>query len=213
MGLFSKYNKIEKELLETYSQTFSSIGMPDPKKSARESLDKAIEDSKKQRTYDLPPNMGDIILGKAIAEDKKAEKISAYMQKHLSAKRKDGVKDEDILWCWNLYDVERFLMLTVDEFHRMVLFIEVLKETDSADEAGKQVWKFHPSYTMGDPKNEKPSIKGHTEKDLPLPIELKDRVNIYIEKMNQNPSKIKKDIELSSSFNALVRKEIKNGNI
>jgi hypothetical protein len=213
MGLFNNYNEVEKKLLEHYTQFFSTMGLPDAKKTAKNMLDKAIESSKKQGTYDLPPNMGDIILGKANPKDIKSEKMAGYIRKYLSAKRKDGVKDEDILWWWNLYDVERNIMLAVDEFHRIALFIKVLQETGNDKEAGKQVWKHHPSYTAGDPKNEKLFIEGHTEKDLPLPIELKYRVNIYIEKMSQNPDVIKKNIEESSSFNALIRREISAGNL
>jgi len=53
-----------------------------------------------------------------------------------------------------------------------------------------------------------------TGKDRPLPYELKDRINIYIENKSQKePEQFKKDIEKSSSFNALIRKEIKKGNI
>jgi len=49
---------------------------------------------------------------------------------------------------------------------------------------------------------------------LPLPFELKDRINIYIEKRaKSDPEKYKKDIESSSTFNALVRKEIQGGHI
>jgi len=215
MGLFSSnYNKIEKQLLEHYVQYFKEMELPDAKKTAKDMLDKAIESSKKQGTYDLPPNMGDIILGKANPKDIKSEKMAGYIQKYLPAKRKDGVKDEDIIWCWNLYDVERSIILAVDEFHRMALFISVLKETGSEKEAGNQVWKHHPSYTAGDPKNEKLFIEGHTGEDLPLPIELKDRVNRYIKKRAEgDPEEIKQELKKFSTFNAFIRKEIKAGNI
>lgn len=213
MGLFHKYNEVERGLLEMYAQMFAGMGMPDPKKMASDMLDRAIEKSKEQRTYDLPPKLGDVILGKASPEDTKSEKMVGYIQKYLPAKRKDGVSDEDILWCWNLYDIERSMMLAVDELHRMALFTTVLQETGDSKEAGKHVWKFHPLYTVGDPKNEKLFVEGHTEKDLPLPLELKDRVNIYIEKRGQNSDDFKKDIEASSSFNALVRGEISAGKL
>lgn len=213
MGLFNNYNEVEKQLLEYYTQLFTAMGVPDAPKTAREILDRAIENSKKQGTYDLPPNMGDIILGRANPKDIKSEKMAGYIRKYLPAKRKDGVKDEDILWWWNLYDVERSIMLVVDEFYRMVSFIEALEETGNDKEAIKRVWKYHPSYTIGDPKDERIVIEGHTEKDLPLPIELKNRVNIYIERMSQSPDVYKKAIEESSSFNALVRREISAGNL
>ena len=60
-----------------------------------------------------------------------------------------------------------------------------------------------------------PDDTAHTTKDdRPLPYELKDRINIYVEKRRQSdPNKFRKEIEQSSTFNALVRKEIKKGNI
>jgi len=213
MSLFNKYNEVEREILEMYSEIFTGMGIPNPKKVAKELLDRAIENSKKQRTYNLPPKLGDVILGKASPKDIISEKIVGYIQKYLPAKRREGVRDKDILWCWNLYDIERSMMLVVDEFHRMTLFTQLLQETGNPKEAGKQLWKFHPSYTIGDPKNEKLFVEGHTEKDLPLPLELKDRVNVYIERRSQNSDDVKKDIEASSSFNALVRREISNGKL
>ena len=55
----------------------------------------------------------------------------------------------------------------------------------------------------------------HTKgNDRPLPYELKDRINIYVEKCKKkDPDKLKKDIENSSTFNSLIRNEIKNGNL
>ncbi len=210
MGLFNKYNKAEREILRLYSQLFVDTQISDPKKI----LDRAIEMSKNQKTYDLPSNLGDIVLGKASPQDIKAEKMAGYIQKYLSAKRKDGVRDEDILWCWNLHDIERSMLLAVDEFYRIALFIQILEKTGDKKEAGKQVRKFHAFYTIGDPKNEKLYVEGHTERDLPLPLELKNRVNIYLErKGSQNSDNVKKDIETSSSFNALVRREISIGRL
>jgi hypothetical protein len=49
---------------------------------------------------------------------------------------------------------------------------------------------------------------------LPLPEELKDRINIYIiKKSTIDREKYKKEIEGSSTLNALLRKKIKKGNI
>jgi hypothetical protein len=50
--------------------------------------------------------------------------------------------------------------------------------------------------------------------DRPLPYELKDRINRYIEKRRlHDPEAYKQDIQISSSFNALVRKEIRANNL
>jgi hypothetical protein len=47
-----------------------------------------------------------------------------------------------------------------------------------------------------------------------VPEELKDRINIYIiKKSTIDREKYKKEIEGSSTLNALLRKKIKKGNI
>jgi len=70
------------------------------------------------------------------------------------------------------------------------------------------VCKFQPVY--GDPNDNSQS----SGSDRPLPYELKDRINIYIQKrMGRGSDKYKREMEQSSSFNARVRKEIRNGNL
>jgi len=221
MGLFNNYNEIEKGLLEQYSQMFAMMGIPDAQKMAKNLLDRAIEKSKREGTYNLPPNFGDIILKEQKAEDPAVEKIAEVFRRTLLIKKAEGVRDEDIKWWWNLNDVERNIMLGTDEVNRLYLFTQEIKNSKeiskekAAGQAAKKVWKFHPTYTYGDPKEKKDSVpKWVKEADLPLPIELKDRINIYIEKRYKNDrEKYKKDIETSSTFNALVRKEIKAGNV
>lgn len=221
MGLFDNYNKIEKELLEIYSNDLATVGIPDSRRMAKELLNRAIEKSKKEGTYNLPPNFGDIILKNERVEDPTIEKAAEIFRKTLHQKRAEGVKDEDIKWWWNLNDVERHIMLSVDEMHRMALFINELEKSTAltkemaANQASKIVWKHHPIYTYGDPTQKPQNAPlGIKKEDLPLPVELKDRVNIYIEKQGRdNPEKFKKEVENSSTLNALIRKEIKAGNI
>lgn len=57
------------------------------------------------------------------------------------------------------------------------------------------------------------NTKGIKGDDRPLPYELKKRVNEYIGKRMSDPIEYKRNIETSSSFNALIRKEIKSGNL
>ncbi len=215
MGLFSRYNKLEKELLEQYSQMLNVMGIPDARRMAEDLLNKAIEKSKEEGTYNLPPNFGNIILGKEKAELPVIEKVAEIFRKTLPQKKVDGVKNKDIKWWWNLNDVERSIMLGFDELNRGALFFEKVQSGMSHERAARTVWKFHPTYTYGDP-SEKPdkAPSGLKKEDYKLPIELKDRINRYIEKRGKaNPRKFKKDTENSSTFNALVRKEIKAGRL
>lgn len=215
MWLFNNYNEVEKQLLGHYVQFFTAMGLLDAKKTAKDMLDKAIEKSKKEGTYYLPRNFGNIILGTEKAEQQDIEKMAEMFRSILPQKRANGVKDTDIRWWWNLNDVERYMMLSVDEFHRVALFIKRIEDGDTPDDAGKTVWKVHPIYTYGDP-TQKPqkAPSGITEEDYPIPVELKDRVNIYIEKRaKDDPEKYKKEIENSSTFNALLRRAIEASKI
>ena len=198
MGFFSKYNEKEKALLDLYTQGFQKAGIPEPSKMAENLLNEAIKEAKRVA---LPPNAGDKILEK--------EKADENTHKVLEKKRREGVRDEDIRWWWNLDNLEKMMMLKVDEFHRMALHIKCRQEDGlSVERAAEQVRKHHPIF--GDPED-----TTHTQgDDRPLPEELKDRINIYVEKRFANDSEIfKKEIEQSTTFNALVRKEIRAGKL
>ena len=221
MGLFNNYNEIEKRLLEQYSQMFSMMGMPDAKKIAKDMLNRSIEQSRKAGTYVLPSNFGDIILKEEKAEEPKIEKVAEIYRRVLPQKINEGARAGDIKWWWNLNDVERHMMLNIDDLHKGTLFLHTIKNSEidnrekAGEEASRTVWQFHPIYTSGDP-NIKPqkAPSGIKREDFPLPIELKDRINRYIEKRAKtDPEEYKKNIESSFTFNALIRKEIKNGNL
>ncbi len=198
MGFFSKYNEIEKGILEHYSKFFADMGLPDAEKTTKDFLDKAIEDSKKAGRYNLK-NVGDTLLEK--------EKSSGQVNPNFESKRKEGVRDEDIKWWFNLNDIERMMMLKIDEFHRLALFIKEKEEGKTDDEADAVVRKHHPIY--GDLNDET-----HGSGDnRPLPLELKDRINIYIEKQGIDNTEFKKKIDSFTTLNALIRKEIRAGNI
>jgi len=202
MGLFnfSKYSEIERGLLETYSKIFSDMGLPNEEKMAKDILNQSINESKKENCYNLPINLGDVLLQK--------EKDSGKENENFEKKRKEGVKDEDIKWWFNLNDIERRMMAKVDDMNCLAMFINEIENGKSENEAAAIVRKYHPKY--GNPEDDSFTKSD----DRPIPYELKDRVNIYIEKRFKNdPEKYKKDIDSSSTFNALVRKEIKAGNI
>lgn len=78
----------------------------------------------------------------------------------------------------------------------------------SFEEAAVKVRKSYPMY--GDPED----TSNTSGEDRPLPYELKNRVNNYIEKKAlSDPEGMKTQLEQSSSFNALARDEIRKGNI
>jgi len=102
----------------------------------------------------------------------------------LDKRRKEGIRYEDIRWWWNMHNLERGMIFQVDALDRLAFFIKLTEED------------------------------GMTGEDRPLMPELRDRVNTYVMKKNQaDREKFKKEIEESSTFNALIRQEIKKGNI
>jgi len=208
MGIFSKLfgssSDIEKQLEEHYVPIFKTMmNMPpsQAKSTFRHLLKQGKEAALEQGTLNLPQNFGDILLERESHD----EKLKAVLAK----KRADGVRDEDIRWWGNMYELERQMMIQVDTLSRFALFLKLTKEDGfSEDEATRKVRKSFPMFGVPDDTSET------TDEDRPLPYELKDRINIYIEKMSQtNSEQFKKEIERSSTFNAFIRKEVKKGNI
>ncbi len=208
MGFFSKVfgspsSGIEKELEAQYVPMFQemmSMSLSQAKSNFRDIFKQIKEESVKDGTANLPQNFGDIMLEKESTD----EKIKSRLKK----RRNEGVRDEDIKWWWNMHDLERLMMLKVDELYRFTLFMKLREDGINGEKAVKEVSKFNPMY--GDPDD----TSRVTGDDRLLPVELKDRVNRYIENKAQTDSEgFQKEIKKSSSFNALVRKEIREGNL
>lgn len=206
MGIFSNLfgasSDIEKQLEEQYVPMFQAMGMSSEqaKSTFQDMIKQAKKESEKDGTSALPQNFGDILLDKESTDDK--------IKSMLAKRRKEGATDEDIRWWWNMHELERKMMLNFDDMSRLSLLINLREEGLGEEEAAKEVRKFHPIY--GDPED-----TTHTSgDDRPLPEELKDRINIYIEKRaTTDPKQYKDEMEKSSTFNALIRKEIRKGNI
>jgi hypothetical protein len=98
------------------------------------------------------------------------------------------------------------MMLKIDEFYKMSLFIAEVDSGKTSEEAGETVKKYHPFY--GD-LNDETNGKGD---DRPLPLELKDRINLFIEKQSTNPG-YKEKFLTYSSFNSFIRDNIRKGKI
>src|SRR3989344_5337222 len=209
---FSKYTDIEKAMLDIYSQILSVRGIPssEAKKLTEDMLDQAIEQSKKEGTYDFPQNLGDIILGEADTDDLTIKKVAESIHQKLPRKKEEGVRDKDVRWWWNLNDVERRMMLAQDLAAKSAAVLGFLDSgmASNPQQAVDMVCRFHPVY--GDPNDNSQS----SGDDRPLPFELKDRINIYIEKRaGKGSEEYKREMESLSSFNALIRKEMRAGKL
>jgi hypothetical protein len=201
---FEAPTAMEKQVQDQYVSIFQKILGISPsqaKAGIRDIIEEAKEESLKEDTSDLPQNVGDFLLEKESSD----EKIRSILAK----KRREGVRDQDIKWWFNMHDFEIRILLKVDDMNKHALFAKFRKEDGlSEDKAANGVRKSYPLF--GDPDD----TTHTTGEDRPLPYELKDRINRYVvERMQTDPETFKKEIEQSSTFNALIREEVRKGNI
>lgn len=201
-NIFSRSSSIEKQIKKQYVQMYRMEGFSIRK--ARDivhtMLEQAKQDSEKERTANLSPNFGDILLEKESTD----EKIKSMLAKL----RQEGVTDEDIKWWWNMHDLERRMMQQEDFMSRFSLLLKLKDDGLDEEEAAKEIAKRFPIF--GNPDDTEFGIGD----DRPLPYELKDRINIYIQKRSRTDLEgFKKAIEYSTSINSLIRKAIAKGKI
>jgi hypothetical protein len=198
-GLSNIENKLE-NLYTSMIQTMTGMSSSEAKKICRELIQMVKEESIMEGTSKLPQDYGDQLL--------KSESTDEKVKSLLIKKRSEGVRDEDIRWFWNMNDLERRMMFKFDEWSQFAHFLELKKKGLSEEKILKELKKSHPFYGDTD------DTSRTSGDDRPLPREIKDRVNIYIQKRSHTDLKnFKKDIIRSSRFNSLIRKELKQGNL
>ena len=207
-GLFSRLRSIEGQLKEGCVLGLINMGIPAFQADDMCSiwLREAKDEAKKEGTESLPRNYGDHLLRQEATDPK--------IQASLVKLRKEGVTDDDIRNWWNRPDLERRLLLKIDENTRMVIVIDqcdkmgITKENkdEVLDKAEAHVRKYCPFW--GDPEGSK-RVFGD---DRPLPVELRDRINLWRDRKSLDPS-FQKEMDNSTTFNALVRKEITRRNL
>jgi len=208
MGIFSRLfgtsSDIQKQLEALYVPMFQmmmGMTLTQAKSTFHDLYKQAENEAKVEGSINLPMNLGDILLEK--------ESTRQETKSMLAKRKKEGVREEDIRWWMNRHELDRKMMIKVDDISKLALFTKLTEEDRlSEEEAAKEVKKYFPIF--GDTDDTSTSAGD----DRPLPFELKDRINIYIQKRSQtDPAKYKKEISESSSFNALIRKEVKAGNV
>ena len=207
MGLLSKLLGRPVALTKTMEKTYipqlmevMDISLPQAQVSFIKLLEQTRHESSDLGTSKLPEGYGNILLSKE-GEDEKIRSM-------LASRRQEGVKNEDILWWWNMHDLERRMMLKVDEQRRTTQYLRYRQAGLSKGEAGGRVRAYYPTY--GDPDD----LPEDRPEDSHLPPELKRRIDHYIRKrLEIDGDGLKKEMEASTTFNALVRKEIKNGRL
>jgi hypothetical protein len=195
-------NKFEKLFFDRYLPeilaTLGTYNYRQAKKLVAEFLKFSIIETKKDGTFNRPLNYGGILIEK--------EKIDEETKKRLKSAREEGATNDDILWYWNLHEIDRRMLDKIDIYHRTAMYLQYKSDGLSDEQAIKKLFKHRPKW--GEPSD----TKYASSEDRPLPPELIDRVNRYI--INRKDIEIfKKECEKSSSFNALIRREIKKWNI
>ena len=211
------YTEVEYGLLMAQAAMLVASGAPEHEAEtlAREMLDNCIAEAKADGAYDSPPGLGDLILGIREAPSPKYAQLAERQRRRIPRLREEGVTDDDIRSWWNLPDIESRMTIAADNNAHIALVMHEISEgraydsenTDAVAMAMVAVRKTFPLY--GDPDD----TRNTTGDDRPLPYELKDRVNRYIERRAVNLRSYKSDIDASSTFNALVRREIRLGNL
>jgi hypothetical protein len=207
MGFLSKLLgrplAVKKEMEKTYIPQLMEvmdISLPQAQVTFVKLLEQTRHESSDLGTSKLPEDYGHVLL----STENEDEKIRAM----LASRRNEGVKDQDVLWWWNMHDLERRMMLKVDEQRRTTQYLRHRQAGIGKDEAGERIRTYYPTY--GDPDD----LAGASPEDNHLPPELKRRIDRYLERrLEIDGDGLKQEMETFSTFNALVRKEIKSGNL
>lgn len=202
MGFFSRpvesNDPFEMRLVNEYAQAFQSLGISaaEARKNASEMVADARQEVERRGWSGHGTSYGDIVL--------RQEPQNRELHEWLAALRADGVRDADIRWWWNMHPLERVMIEKSDELNRTSAFLTCLKQGLDADAATKKVFQAHAKF--GDPRE-------GTGDDRPLPTELKNRILDFLERQYMNPWSWRARMDASSSFNAIVRAEIRAGNL
>lgn len=192
---------IERELEAQYVHTLHLMGLgpSEARRAFWHILNEIKADSLKTGAATLPTCFGDRLLERENTD----ERVKAL----LTTKRAEGVTDQDIRWWWNMHHLERGMMAKLDDLQRQLLLVRIADEEGlSPEEGAHKLKRYDPVF--GEPDE----TDAERHDDRPLPYELKERVTRYIQKRTiLNSAAFTRDIEDSSSLNALVRKELKRG--
>jgi hypothetical protein len=164
-------------------------------------IDSAKKEIGKTRGQRLPANYGFILLQR--------EKTDPEVAKDLKKKRQEGVTDEDISVYWNAPELWR---RTVDQLGRFLMFSlwkELVAQGKSEEAAAIHVRKAFPYW--GDPDDTRVT----SGDDRPLPAELSRREDAWTSRERQRigDEAFKERCESSSSYNAIIRAEIRAGRL
>jgi hypothetical protein len=134
------------------------------------------------------------------------ELTDSSVKAYLETIRSEGVRDEDVTWFWDMDSVDRIMMMHLFTITVGALFLALIQQTGTSEQAAFNVRKCQPCF--GNP-NDFPGSP-----DRLLPVELKKRIETYSGFRRQNDNlHFLREMERSTTFNALLRKETRLGRI
>ena len=205
---------LEQSLIDKYSalyQRYKNLTPAEATDLATTLLKEAKQEALSNNTYFLPTNLGDLVLQNTPPSDPKARSVYDLIQERLPGLRNAGVTDQDIKWWWNFSQIERSMIIKNDEAEYSDFFVAQLLKTqtkfptkESAQNAAIAITNKHlPLYSQG-PQDY------FFSPDDPLPIELKDRVDAFMDHASRftDFQQTLQQIQTFSTFNAFVRHQI-----
>jgi hypothetical protein len=189
---------IESRLIDEYTTALQAEynSCDEAGEAARELVSQAKQEVVQRGWSNEPPNYGDLLL--------QQESTNLEVHNVLETIRRDGVRNDDIRWWWNMPPLERVMLEKADDLNRTALWTAITRQGLDADAATKQVFRAHPRF--GNP------AEGNGD-DRPIPIELKRRIVEYFERHSNSPDQMRHMTAQASSFNALIRAEVRAGNL
>lgn len=206
--------ELEQSLVNKYSalyQQYKNLSPEEATDLATTLIKEAKQEALQNHTYDLPANLGDLVLQNTSPTDQYAKAAYDLIQRRLPRLRSEGVTDKDIKWWWNFSQIERSMIIKNDEMEYHNFFVTQLLKTqtqfpkkETAQNAAHAFTnKRFPIYTQNlqdDPFSP----------DDPLPYELKERVDAFMANASRSPDfqQTLQQLQTFSTFNAFVRQQI-----
>ena len=190
-----------KQLLRTYTEVFTRSGVPrrEARRQAKSGIRLCKEAGRREGTADMPDNYGDALIEGA--QEGQTECVA-----RVESARNEGATEADIRRWWNLDDLKRRMICWAEEVAvRLPMYLTAKQHGLSDDDAAEKVRSLFPVY--GDPQD----TRYGTGDDRPLPHELRHRVENY--RRNRSVAQMREKLKGYSSYNALVREEIRGGSL
>jgi len=192
-----RLNRIEKVIMLSYVDSYVNslkMDLKTAKQSAKGNIIKAKETAIKEGLYDLPADYYKEIFRM------ENNNIDNEFTRYYKEARKDGVKDEDIIYLWETYPVERFMLQETQNLINLNVMLTALHQGKTMEEATKTVRKNFPTY--GNPLIK---IEYGSYEDNALPLEFIFKVNKNVLPKLEYDFKLKEELEKFSTFNAFIR--------